>query len=71
MKQLSKEEMKTVMGGVMAPIGCYKVYSDQGYSSCWFTTGDPVDLCERVYGSHCNAHSNGTVDCAANNCTMN
>lgn len=70
---LTREQLKTIQGGVLSGGGgCYRVYSDQGYSSCWYSTdSDGYDLCYRVYGSHCNGTSNGTVDCAANNCTMN
>ncbi len=70
-KMLSIDDMKQIMGG-NAPAGaCYIVYSDQGYSSCWYTNSEPDELCNRVYGSHCNAVSNGPVDCESNNCTMN
>jgi hypothetical protein len=67
--RLSKDAMKLVEGG-KAPSGCYTVYSDQGYSSCWYSaSGNALNLCERVYGSHCEATSNGPVSC--NGCTMN
>jgi len=69
---LSREQLKRIMGGDGSGNGaCYKVYSDQGYQSCWYTTGSPLDLCNRVYGNHCEAHSDGPVDCSVNNCTMN
>ncbi len=65
--KLGRSEMKNIMAGS----GCYIVYSDQGYSSCWYTSGNAVDLCNSVYGSHCNATSGTTVNCQTNNCTMN
>lgn len=71
--KLSREEMKNIMAGD-APSGgggCYIVSSDQGYQSCWYTSGDEWSLCRRVYGDHCNGASNAPIDCTQNNCTMN
>lgn len=71
-KVLSKTEQKRIIGGFEPPAGsCYTVYSTQGYSGCWYITGNPVDLCHRVYGDNCSATSDGPVDCQANNCVMN
>lgn len=79
MKKLERKEMKNLKGGRFAPLdlgglgsgGCYIVSSDQGYQSCWYTSGDPSDLCIRVYGAHCNGTSNAPINCSENNCTMN
>jgi hypothetical protein len=66
---LSKAEQKEVLGGLVGGGACYIVYSDQGYSSCWYCTGSEIDLCERVYPGHCKNVSIA-VDCQSNNCTM-
>jgi hypothetical protein len=72
-KNLSKNEQRKITGGYIAPDGggCYIVYSTNNQSSCWYITGSPQDLCHRVYGGNCSAHSDGSVDCQTNNCTMN
>lgn len=72
-KMLSKKEQKIILGG-LAPGGggaCYFVGSDQGYSSCWYITGDKQELCHRVYGDHCLWVNEHPVDCSSNNCIMN
>lgn len=72
MKKLERNEMKYLFGGdAPAQGGCHIVYSSQGYSSCWYTSGDPNDLCHRVYGDNCEANTGTPVNCAENNCTMN
>jgi hypothetical protein len=48
---------------------CILCKSSEGMSSCWYTTGTPEDLCERVYPG-----GSGTwhmVGCKSNCCTMN
>jgi len=67
---LTRTQLKNVSGGSGGTGACYFVYSDQGYSSCWYTTGSELALCERVYPNHCD-HVSSAVDCEANNCTMN
>ncbi len=64
---LTRQQLKNIVGGG----SCYMVYSSQGYQSCWYTNGSPLDLCNRVYGDNCQAHSSGPVNCSSNNCTMN
>ncbi|MBS1736277.1 MAG: hypothetical protein JSS98_06655 [Bacteroidetes bacterium] len=73
---LSREELKHVLGGDgyggggYGSGGCYVVGSTNGQESCWYITGSPVDLCERVYGSNC-SWSAGPVSCTTYNCIMN
>lgn len=68
---LSKQEQKEIKGGLDGGGGgCYIVSSDQGYQSCWYTSGDPIDLCNRVYPNHCNGTSNASINCRENNCVM-
>lgn len=69
-RALSKGEQKAIKGGLVGGGGCYIVTSDQGYQSCWYASGDPLDLCNRVYPNHCNGTSNAPINCQENNCIM-
>lgn len=73
MKKLEKSALKQIKGGIAAVGGegggsCWLVYSDQGYESCWYTY-DPIDLCFRVYLSHCSGGQ--SVSCTYPGCIMN
>lgn len=68
---LTREQLKKIMGGDSGGSGgeCVRVFSDQNYDSCWYTTGDAEDLCTRVYGNHCLGITHLGNNCTG--CTMN
>ena len=72
---LSREELKQILGGVSGSGsnsggsgGCIRCTTDSGMSSCYFTTGSPEALCERVYP---NQHGMWEAWYDCNGCIMN
>ncbi|MCL7986601.1 hypothetical protein M8998_01480 [Sphingobacterium sp. lm-10] len=51
-EQLSRDQLKTVLGGSNGSGSggqCYGCRTDSGNYSCWYSTGNPEELCQRVY----------------------
>ena len=54
MKELSKEEMKKIMGGVMAPIGCWTTSNcDCGQKCAYSELGEMGNCVDVAQGTSC------------------